>query len=182
MTYTEHSTTGELVDEFQFKIFDGDGAQTQGGPANVFTFHMAINFVNRPPVVANSSISVGLGAAYSGTITASDPDLIYDTMAFSSSPQTLTYSIVNPLPTKGNVTSFDANTGAFTYTATLGQTGADTINFQVSDQITNTPGTISVTIENQAPSAANGSVNTAEYAAVTGNSFQPLILTCHPKL
>jgi hypothetical protein len=49
----------------------------------------------------------------------------------SSTPSTLTYSIVAP-PKHGTITSFNPATGAVTYTPNKGYTGLDSIQFQVT--------------------------------------------------
>ena len=164
ITYIENvsNTTGDLSDNFQFNIFDKEGAEADAGGFPSFSFKITINFVNRPPVVTNGSYPCALGATINGNAVASDPD-------FSPpfTPQALTYSIVAPFASKGTVTAFNTSTGAFTYQATLGKSGSDTINFQVSDGFVAKAGTITITIKNQPPTAVNGSTSAIEGAILS---------------
>lgn len=146
-------------DGFTFNVNDSDrGVASDNGFTN-FDFNINIDESNLPPVALNQSIDV-VGGTYSGFLTASNPNCV-------SVP--FTYSIVGS-PNKGNVVINDTNTGAFTYTATPGQTGADSFSFQVNDTVTNaaTPGIVSVTISLGAPVPTPGSGTTTENVAYSG--------------
>jgi hypothetical protein len=147
-------------DNFTFNINDSDrGVASNSGFTN-FDFNININQSNLPPVANNQSINVGLGGTNSGFLTASNPNCV---------ALPLTYRIVTP-PAKGNVVINDTNTGAFTYTATIGQSGADSFAFQVNDTIrdASTPGVVSVNITLAAPVPIAGSGTTTENVAYSG--------------
>jgi len=113
---------------------------------------VTITLVNRTPVTSNSAVTLPLGAAYQGYCVATNPDCLN---------QTLRYSVVTP-PTKGNLNAFNTNTGLFTYSATLGQSGADSFVFQVSDGVSFAaqPGTFTLNLVVGPPSANPASIET----------------------
>lgn len=71
-------------------------------------------------------------------------------------------------PSKGTITAFNTGTGAFTYAATPGQSGADSFQFEVSDGTSTVTGTVSITIENQQPTAQAASIQATERTAYSG--------------
>jgi VCBS repeat-containing protein len=161
ITYTNNpisSISCQTSDSFQFNLTDGNGGVTPSSPPLLFSFPITIALANLPPAANNASISVALGATFNGTLTATNNDCFTPTFAFS---------VVTP-PTKGSVT-INPN-GSYTYTATPGQTGGDSFTFNVSDGVLNAaaPGTVTVTIANQAPIGQNQTVTTNEGVAASG--------------
>jgi N-acetylneuraminic acid mutarotase len=95
---------------------------------------------NQPPTATAQSIEVFAGITRNGQLTGADPN---------NDP--LTYELVTA-PTKGmlNLTS----NGIFDYTATVGQLGADSFSFKVSDgTFESLPATVSITISEAPPNA-----------------------------
>jgi hypothetical protein len=76
---------------------------------------------NEPPVATAESFSATEDTAYSGLLSATDPE-----------DDSLTYSIVAG-PGNGSVVLDDETTGAFTYTSDPGFNGSDSFTFQVND-------------------------------------------------
>jgi hypothetical protein len=116
--------------------------------------------INRPPTVANQSITVASGGVFNGQLQGSDLD-----------GDTLTYAIAGQ-PTKGFVTL--ASNGAFTYVPNTGASGADSFTYTVNDgKSVSTVATVAVTIQqtppvNQAPTAANQSITATVGVAFNG--------------
>ncbi len=98
-----------------------------------FTIHVAN--INDPPFAANASFTTKEDVAYSGTLSASDPDL-----------DPLTYSIVSQ-GSKGTVT-LDSQTGSFSYTPDPDTNGSDSFTYKVNDGAVDSTNiaTVSVTI------------------------------------
>ena len=117
------------------------------------------------PVAITQSISTNENTAASGTLTASGTD---------SNP--LTYAVVSG-PTEGTLTSFNASTGAFTYTPTAGYYGGDSFTFTVTDNgATSASATVSITVIIGTPivtglSTTLGAVAGGTSVTVTGNDF-----------
>ncbi|HEY0552561.1 MAG TPA: Ig-like domain-containing protein, partial [Verrucomicrobiae bacterium] len=112
-------------DDFQCRLTNSLGKVWSDQGFTTFTFRVNITLVNRAPIASNSVVTIPLGATYQGACVATNPDCFN---------QPLRYSIVTS-PAKGNLTAFNTNSGAFTYTATPGQSGADSFVFQVSDGV-----------------------------------------------
>lgn len=146
-------------DGFTFNVNDSDRGVASDDGFTVFDFNINIDESNLPPVANNQSFNVGLGASYSGFLTASNPNCV--TVPF-------TYSVLTP-PTNGTLVVTNS-TGGFNYTATAGHSGVDSFSFQVNDTTTNslTPGIVSVTISVEAPIAIPGSGTTTENVAYSG--------------
>jgi hypothetical protein len=159
LTYT-HDDSNNTSDDFQFNITDGDGATLPNDGVHFsFSFAISITLINHAPVAVNGNGTTGLGAPFNGTFAATDRDL---------PAQTLTRRIVTN-GTKGVAVLNNATTGAFTYTPNAGQTGQDTIIFQVNDGSIDSvnPGTFTITMQNQPPTAQNGSGTTNEGVALS---------------
>ncbi|MBF0261422.1 MAG: cadherin-like domain-containing protein [Magnetococcales bacterium] len=91
--------------------------------------------INAPPTASNGALSTNEEVAYSGTLTASDPD-----------NNGLTYSMVTQ-PGKGTVSITNTTTGAFTYTPNSNANGGDSFTFKVHDgKLDSNTATMSVTI------------------------------------
>ena len=160
LTYT-HDDSDNTSDNFQFNITDGDGATLPNDGVHFsFSFGITITLINHAPVAVDGNGTTGLGAPFNGTFAATDRDL---------PAQTLTRRIVTN-GTKGVAVLNNATSGAFTYTPNAGQTGQDTIIFQVNDGALDSvnPGTFTLTLQNQPPTEQNGSGTTNEGVALDG--------------
>ena len=137
------------ADSFTFKA--NDGLRN----SNIATVSVTVN--DTAPTASNATLSTKTNTAATGTLSATDPD----------SGQTLTYSILAQ-PAHGTVTITNAATGAYTYTPSSGYAGSDSFTFKVNDgyKDSNTA-TVSVSVNDTAPTASNGSVSTSTDAAVS---------------
>ncbi|GAB4475864.1 MAG: hypothetical protein OHK0037_37280 [Elainellaceae cyanobacterium] len=115
--------------------------------------------VNQPPVANSGSLITNEDAAFSGTLSGSDPE-----------GAALTYSIVNQ-PTNGTVAITNPATGAYTFTPNLNFNGSDSFTFRVNDGV-NDSGTATITIAvnpvNDVPTASGVTLNTNEDMAGSG--------------
>jgi hypothetical protein len=115
--------------------------------------------VNLPPVANSGSLITNEDAAFSGTLSGSDPE-----------SAALTYSIVDQ-PANGTVAIANAATGAYTFTPNSNFNGSDSFTFKVNDGV-NDSGTATVTITvnpvNDAPTASGITLNTDEDVAGSG--------------
>jgi Bacterial Ig domain/Cadherin-like len=149
-----HQTINDCAteDDFQCSLTNVLGGVWSDQGHTSFTFRILITLVDRPPVVGNSFVTIPLGSTYNGACIATNPDCLN---------QTLRYSLIT-FPSKGNVTSFNTNNGAFTYLATIGQNGSDSFTFQVSDgvQFATQPGTFNLNIQIQPPTATSTTFTT----------------------
>ena len=143
VTYTP--TTGYSgPDSFTFKVTD-----TSGQDSNTAT--VSITVENQAPTANGQSVTTPKNTALPITLTGTDPD--------TNDP--VTFSIVTG-PTHGTLSGFNPTTGEVTYTPTTGYSGPDSFTFKVTDtsgQDSNTA-TVSITVENQAPTADGQSVTT----------------------
>lgn len=111
---------------------------------------------NRAPTVNNDTLATNTGEAKTGIFTGSDPD-----------GDSLTFSIVD-YPTNGSISLGPSNN--FTYTPNTGHSGTDSFTFKGSDgSLTSNIGTISVTINNQSPTAI---ITISPSSGDTETSFQ----------
>jgi N-acetylneuraminic acid mutarotase len=105
--------------------------------------------MNQPPVASNGTLAAVAEIARSGQLSATDPE-----------NSTLSYSKTVD-PSKGTVVV--QSNGSFVYTASAGETGADSFKFKANDgQADSNEGTISITISAR-PVADSGTL-----AAITG--------------
>lgn len=160
LTYT-HDDSNNITDDFQFNITDGDGATLPNDGVHFsFSFSISITLINHAPEAVDGNGTTGIGAPFNGIFAATDRDV---------PAQTLTRRIVTN-GTRGVAVLNDATTGAFTYTPNPGESGPDTIVFQVNDGSLDSvnPGTFTIDIQNQPPAAQNGSGNTTEGVVLNG--------------
>ena len=150
-----------VSDDFEFNITDADGGVTPTGTYTTFTFPINIIQPHFPPIANNQSFNVGLGSSYNGLLTASNQNC---------NPVTFTYRI-SSLPAKGTVILTDTNTGAFTYTAALSQSGADSFAFQVNDGTADAavPGQVSINIVAMPPISYPGAGTNMENHVFAGS-------------
>jgi len=156
LTYT-HDGSETNYDEFLFSFVDSK--KELGDDAGHTTYNFRINVlpVNDTPVANNLNFSSSYAAPLNETLTASDAD-----------SSVLTYSIVSN-PTSGTITNFNATTGTFTYTTTLGAPGTDSFTYQVSDgNSTSAIRTVNIAIINLPPTSQNVSLLTEEDKPLTG--------------
>ena len=161
MSYT-HDDSCDASDLFLFEAVDAHGAVMSDGPFTTFNFNIFAVLDNVPPVPVDAGFSVAHGGSVTSTLTATNSDCV---------APTYTFAIVSP-PTKGTISGFNDATGAFTYTATLGQTGPDSFTFSVNDGVHGSvaPGTISISIENQPPVVTQQTLTTPEEIAASGTA------------
>lgn len=159
ITYTNNGTC-DSSDDFQFGVRDAVGGIAADGSFTSFSARFSMTLLNLPPIANNGSLSVGLGATRGGNLTASNSDCVTPSYTYA----------IQSLPTKGTVTLLNSGTGAYSYVAATGQSGADSFTFSVNDGLIGSigNGTIAVTIANQAPTAQNQDISTSEGAPVTG--------------
>lgn len=95
------------------------------GQASTSTISSFTQQANNAPVATGTSFETGFETLYSGTLSATDAD---------NTPTTagLIYSIVTS-PTGGVAVITDSATGAFTYTPSVGFSGADSFTFKAFD-------------------------------------------------
>jgi sugar lactone lactonase YvrE len=160
ITYQNNGSC-QTNDDFQLGLRDSMGGVWSDSGHTVFSFRINISPVNIAPVPFDSAGSVPLGGVFNGTLTASNGDC-RNTL--------LTYSLATP-PTKGSITALNPASGQFTYTAALGQTGADSFQFQVSNAVLSAvaPGTVNLVLQNQAPTANPATFNTTQGTSANGN-------------
>lgn len=156
-------------DDFTFNVSDPDGGVTPTGEHTTYTFRINVAPANHPPVAFNGTANVGLNATFNGVFSVTDTDC---------PPVLLTFRVLTN-GTKGTLVLTDTSTGAFSYTASIGQTGDDTVVFQVNDGTLDavSPGVFTFTIENQAPTSFAGSGTTME-----DQPFQGLLSATDPDL
>ena len=147
-------------DDFTFNVSDPDGGVSPTGQYTTYTFRINIAHLNHAPTALNGANNVGLGGTLIGGFGAIDTDC---------PPVVLTYRVLTN-GTRGTLVLTDPNTGAFSYTALPGQTGVDSIVFQVNDGALDSalPGLFTFTIANQAPSPVVGSGATMEDRSFQG--------------
>jgi len=135
--YTYTPNQGEDgADTFTFKANDGTT------DSNVAT--ISVQITNNPPVAQDGNLTTNQDTAGNGTLVAADAD-----------NDSLVYSIVSN-GSKGTAVITDTATGAYTYTPSPGDNGADTFTFKANDGTSDSnTATISVTI-NAAPVAESG--------------------------
>ena len=141
------------ADSFTFVVSDGRGGTDTG------TISITVNPLNDNPVALAQSLMVDQNTVLTGTLTATDVD-----------GDTLSFGFVFP-PTHGEITAFNAATGAFSYTPTTGYLGPDSFSFYVSDGHSGySTAVISILVRtpNVSPVAGDQSLSTAEETALIG--------------
>lgn len=152
-----HDNSESTSDFFTFTLTDADGGIASDHGFTVFHFNVNIGLVNQPPVARDTLYGAALGATVHGILPASDPD----------SPL-LTYSIVTN-GIQGTATVDTLNPGHFTYVPQFGAAGIDSFSFQVYDGalFALKAGEITINMQVQAPTIANGSATTPENSVLT---------------
>ncbi len=139
------------ADSFTFRASDGSLN------SNTATVALTVTPVNDAPVASNSSLSGAEDTVISGQAAASDVD-----------NPSLTYAVVSG-PAHGSLT-FNPN-GSFSYTPAALYTGPDSFTFKANDgSLDSNTATVSLSISlvNHAPVAANGSASISEDGALAG--------------
>lgn len=137
------------VDSFVYGITDGEHT-------DFATVTITVNPINDVPSADNKTLTVAEGGAGSGLFTGLDAD-----------GDVLTFKILTQ-PVNGTV-SFNATTGAFTYTHNGGETTSDSFTYAVNDgKVDSAAATVSITVTpvNDAPTAAG-----ATYTVQIGSVF-----------
>ncbi|SPE50658.1 exported hypothetical protein [Verrucomicrobia bacterium] len=147
-------------DDFAFNVTDADGGVTPTGTYTAYDFLIVIEQPHLPPVAFNQSNGVPLGGSYFGFVSATNLNCV---------AHALTYRIVVQ-GSKGTAVVNNSGTGAFTYTANVFASGADSFEFQVNDGISDaaSPGVVNLTIARQPPVAAPGSLTLMESGSGAG--------------
>jgi hypothetical protein len=152
-----HSGSETTHDEFQFSLVDGNGMFARDGAYTVFSFPISITPVNDPPFTHDTTFSTSYAIPLNKSLTANDPDNI-----------NLTYTIVS-YPTKGTISAFNAATGDFVYTPSVGYPTEDSFTFFASDGlISSDTSTVTIDLINMPPVAWNLSVTSREDTPVDG--------------
>lgn len=162
ITY-QHDDSCSTLDQFTFNVNDTEGGITPLPPLPAsFLYNIQITLRNDPPTATNGSLAVALGASVNGQLQGSDTDcLTTDTLSFAIVPASG--------PSKGTISGLNTATGAFTYTATAGQSGSDGFDFSVSDGTSTATAHISIDISNQPPVVTGTTVTTLEGTPVSGS-------------
>ncbi|HUZ93271.1 MAG TPA: Ig-like domain-containing protein [Candidatus Paceibacterota bacterium] len=136
-----------------------------GGAVALLTFGflgISRTFATTAPVATNGSITTIENTAVSGTMMASDTNMLALPLA---------YSVVSST-SNGTLFGINTSTGAFTYTPNAGFTGSDSFMFMANNGVLHSNEAIeSITVNHAtttAPVAMNGSVTTGENTAVSG--------------
>lgn len=137
-----------LFDGFVFQVKDAEGLVAADGEFSYFTFPIRIEAVNTAPIAGSVTYEAGLGEVVEETLPATDNDL---------PAQSLTFSLVDPAPSKGTVELLDATSGVFRYSPNTGVSGTDVITFQVSDGefSSASSGTVTIAMVNRPPSVGD---------------------------
>ena len=148
-------------DSFTFTVTDddtaGDPANLTSEPATVSINVTPVTPVNAQPIANDDpNVSTPEGTAVPIALTGDDGD--------PEVPQTLTFTLGTG-PSNGELSGFDPNTGAVTYTPDGNYNGPDSFTFTVTDDgtagdpanLTSTEATVSITVAPvNAPPVANG--------------------------
>ncbi len=131
-------------------------ASNSNGESNPASIAITVTPVNDIPVALDTSIATSEDTAFTGQLTATDPD-----------GDTLTFTLATS-PAGGSVTISPA--GAFTYTPAANANGNDSFSFAVSDGTASATATVSVTINpvNDPPTAHGTAITVDQGATVSG--------------
>jgi hypothetical protein len=138
-----------------FSVFATDGTLTD-------TKSLAVNITatDDSPIAQAQSVSANEDIPQAGSVVATDAD---------TAPASVTYSIVTG-PAHGTLSSFNAATGAFTYSSSSNYNGPDSFTFQANDgTLTGNTATVIIGVANvnDAPSGTDGTVTTNENSQYT---------------
>jgi len=114
LDWTPTFLQGGSMYDVRFIASDGDSADTE-------MVTITVAEITDPPVARDTAFAPSEDVALSKTLPASDPDL-----------DALTYTVTSG-PFHGDISGFDANTGAFTYQSDLNFNGPDSLFFEVFD-------------------------------------------------
>ncbi len=117
-THTVTNLTEGTTYYFAATAYDTDNFESDFSDEIIWT---AATQANEQPVASGTSFSTNEGTAFSGTLTATDPE-----------GASLTYKIVSQ-PSLGALILTDSGTGAYTYTPLPNAYGTDSFTFQVND-------------------------------------------------
>ena len=156
-SYTYDAGTFATTATFEFIVNDGEFNSTNTGIVTITVLP------NTPPNSVDVAYSTMLDQPVSGSMSGSDPD-----------GDAITYLFVGD-PRNGDII-FDPDTGAFTYTSTVGFTGDEVMLYYVNDgrddsgysTITITVGEVAVDPINNAPTSSGGSVSVVENTSISG--------------
>ncbi len=131
-------------------------ASNSNGESNPASIAITVTPVNDIPVALDTSIATSEDTAFTGQLTATDPD-----------GDTLTFTLATS-PAGGSVTISPA--GAFTYTPAANANGDDSFSFAVSDGTASATATVSVTINpvNDPPTAHGTAITLDEDTTFSG--------------
>lgn len=140
------------TDSFTFKANDGTGNSADA------TVNVTVTAVVDNPTGNTQTVTTGVGTAFTGTLTANNPD-----------NQVITFVAGTTAPAHGTVT-INPN-GSFTFTPTAGFTGTDTFGFVVNNGTTNSAESlVTVNVTNAtAPIAIDGSGTTGVDTPFSGS-------------
>lgn len=154
-----HDDSCNAPGEYNFDIDDTDGGFGRA-PLSPYLAGINVTLRNDAPSASPLAISVAIGGTIDAQLEGTDDDcLSTDTLSFTH--------ILASGPSRGTVTALDPSTGAFTYVATAGQSGADSFQFEVNDGTTTVTETVTITIENQTPFATPATLVTTERTGVS---------------
>lgn len=141
------------TDSLAYIANDGTGNSTSA----IVT--ITVNPINDIPTPMAVSVTTDEDTQVSGTLVAQDPE-----------GDMITFALLN-MPSKGNVTLVDPNTGQFTYTPNANENGTDTFTFTASDASgTSMPATVTIDIQavDDPPTAQPVSVSGLEDTSISG--------------
>jgi VCBS repeat-containing protein len=142
------------ADSFTFKANDGTA------DSNPATVTITVAAVNDAPVATAGTLSATEDTAATGTVSGTDADL-----------DDLTFAVVTA-PAHGELSAFDAASGAYTYVPDPDYFGADAFTFSANDGTTDSllPATVTITVAGtpDAPTAQDGSLLVVEDAPTAG--------------
>ncbi len=140
-------------DSFKFKANDGSA------DSNEATFSITVDAVNDAPTCADDSASTDEDTALNDSLACSDVDGVDD----------LDYTVTQD-PAHGTLTSFDAETGDFTYEPAGNYNGPDSFKFKANDGTADSnEATFDITVNavNDAPTANDDAYGTDENTPLT---------------
>jgi hypothetical protein len=136
LTLAPATQTGSATITVTVRDAGPDGAFNSSDDGLTTTqFTVTVVPYNAPPDAENSTRSALFNTPLSGNLVATDAD----------SPN-LIYAITVP-PALGNITAFNAATGAYTYTPLPGATGLDLFSFSVTDGASSDTATVRIVVQ-----------------------------------
>ncbi|MBD3297791.1 MAG: tandem-95 repeat protein [candidate division Zixibacteria bacterium] len=145
-------------------------------PANHLSYIRNSDGVSMTPSFTKGLFTIGNPPVARDTSWSTDEDVAKNVAYLPASDEdgdNLTFAI-NDGPFNGQLSGFDANTGAFTYTPDPEYSGPDSIKFEAADAIfTSNEGTVRITVTevNDPPTARDTSLVTDEDTPVNGQLY-----------